>query len=130
MMQSGPKAEWLAEGFAASAPHPSGSTLLEEIFQSAVVPGDTDYRIYRDYGSIPGVDMIELSGDYVYHTALDDLAHVAQGQIQHMFDNVHSLLHTYATDEHLSRRLGLSGSSVVFYDLLGDMWKPNLETRS
>jgi len=120
MMQTGPKAEWLAEAFASSAPHPTGSTLLEEIFQSGIVPGDTDFRIYRDYGSIPGVDMIELSGDYYYHTKNDDERHVAQGQIQNMFDNVQSMLRVYANDDMLGHRpAGFAGSSVVFYDVWG-----------
>ena len=120
MMQTGPRAEWLATAFAAVAPHPTGSTLLEEIFQSGIVPGDTDFRIYRDYGGIPGVDMIELSGDYYYHTKNDDEQHVAPGQIQNMFDNVQALLKVYANDPSLGDRpRGFQGSSVVFYDLLG-----------
>ena len=88
MMQSGPRSGWIASGFAAVAPHAAGATIIEEVFQSGIVPGDTDYRVYRDYGELPGVDMVELTGDYVYHTALDDLAHVAPGQVQHL-----SLIH-------------------------------------
>ena len=93
--------------------------MIEEVFQSGIVPGDTDYRIYRDYGGIPGVDMLELSGDYVYHTALDDYNHVAQGQVQHMFDNVGAIVQLFASDPLLASRNGIEGSAIVYYDILG-----------
>lgn len=36
-------------------PYPNGQVIAEEIFQSDVIPSDTDFRIFRDYGHIPGI---------------------------------------------------------------------------
>ena len=43
---------------------------LQDVFP--VIPGDTDFRIFsRDYGDIPGLDIIFLLGGYFYHTSYD-----------------------------------------------------------
>lgn len=34
--------------------HPFATTLGEEIFQLGIIPSDTDFRNFRDYGHIPG----------------------------------------------------------------------------
>ena len=40
--------------YAENVPHPFTAIYGQEIFQSGVIPSDTDYRIYRDYGNLPG----------------------------------------------------------------------------
>ena len=54
---SGPDHPWLIETYIAAAPHPHSSVIGQEIFQSGVVPSDTDFRIFRDYGKIPGEEV-------------------------------------------------------------------------
>lgn len=44
-IQTGPKNSWLAQLYAAEAPYPHGHVLGQNIFQSGVVPGDTDFQV-------------------------------------------------------------------------------------
>lgn len=45
---------------------------MQDVFP--VIPGDTDYRIFsKDYGNIPGLDIIFLLGGYFYHTSYDTI---------------------------------------------------------
>jgi len=37
-----------------SAKHPFATTMAEEIFQTGIVPSDTDFAIFTDYGDIVG----------------------------------------------------------------------------
>ena len=68
VFQTGPKHPWLAKAYAQSAVYPYGSVFGEEVFQSGVIPGDTDFRIFRDFGGFPGIDMAYFTNGYVYHT--------------------------------------------------------------
>jgi hypothetical protein len=47
----------LTHAYTASAPYPHGSVLGEEIFGTGVIPSDTDFRIFRDVGHWPGLDI-------------------------------------------------------------------------
>jgi len=51
---TGPENPWLVSLYGRYAPHPFGSVVGEEIFQSGIIPGETDFRIFRDYGGLPG----------------------------------------------------------------------------
>ena len=68
VFQTGPSNPWLSKSYARVAPYPFASVFCQEMFQSGVIPGDTDFRIFRDYGHIPGIDMAYFANGYVYHT--------------------------------------------------------------
>lgn len=53
LFQSGPSKPWLMKYYN-KVPHPFGSAAGEELFQSDVIPSDTDFRIFRDFGKTIG----------------------------------------------------------------------------
>lgn len=53
LFQTGPNAPWLLNYYN-KVPHPYAQAAGEEIFQSGLIPSDTDFRIFRDYGGLVG----------------------------------------------------------------------------
>lgn len=45
---------WMMNNYNTLAPHPLSTALAEELFQNRVIPSDTDFRIFRDFGKLPG----------------------------------------------------------------------------
>ncbi|KAH8300218.1 hypothetical protein KR044_011636, partial [Drosophila immigrans] len=118
LFQSGPNHPWLMDYYR-KVPHPFANTLGEEIFQAGYIPSDTDFRIFRDYGGVPGLDMAYLFNGYVYHTKYDRVNVFPRSSFQHTGDNVLSLAKALANAPELDDTAAHAEGHNVFYDFLG-----------
>ena len=57
-----------------------------------MIPADTDFRIFRDYGKVPGLDIAYMKNGYVYHPAYDTEDMMPPGSVQRAGDNVLALV--------------------------------------
>ena len=118
LFQSAPGSSWLLDAYIRSAPHPFGSVIGQEIFQAGVIPSDTDFRIFRDYGHLPGLDIAFVREGFVYHTEYDTSNRIPLGTIQRAGDNVLAVAVRLARKKDLGSDISGSSSSV-FFDLFG-----------
>lgn len=99
LCQSGP-ASWPSYVYAMSALHPMANSASQDVF--GTIPGDTDYRMFaKDYGDIPGLDIIFLFGGYFYHTSSDTVERLLPGSIQARGDNLVSIVKALANSSML-----------------------------
>ncbi|KAF0690100.1 Aste57867_18494 [Aphanomyces stellatus] len=78
----------LAMAYAQGAPYPHASTIAQEVFESGVIPGITDFEAYSEHGDVAGMDFAYVANGYVYHTQLDDISRIQEGAIQRFGDNL------------------------------------------
>merc|ERR1719495_1072668 len=120
VFQTGPAHPWLVEAYSKVAPHPFASVVGQEIFQSGVIPSDTDFRIFRDFGNIPGLDIAYMKNGYVYHTRFDTEDRIPRGSIQRAGDNLLAVIrHVVHDSDVLSHTDFHDTGSIVFFDALG-----------
>ncbi|XP_060658303.1 endoplasmic reticulum metallopeptidase 1-like [Drosophila nasuta] len=119
LFQGGPNHPWLMEYYKNHAKHPFATTMAEEIFQSGILPSDTDFRIFRDYGHVPGLDIAQVSNGYVYHTIFDNYAAVPRNSLQNAGENVLPLVRAFANASELHDTDAHAEGHAVFFDFLG-----------
>lgn len=101
------------------APHPNAQAAAEEIFHSGTIPSDTDFRIFRDYGHLPGLDMAYAINGYRYHTKFDHIDYISRDSIQHTGNNVLELTKNLANSLDLPNAIEMTDKSMVFFDIFG-----------
>ncbi|XP_067630290.1 endoplasmic reticulum metallopeptidase 1 isoform X2 [Eurosta solidaginis] len=119
LFQSGPNHPWLMKHYRIAVMHPYASTIAEEMFQAHLIPSDTDFRIFRDHGRVPGLDMAHQYNGYVYHTRFDVPEIIPRGTFQNTGDNVLALVREIANAPELEDPSRYSEGHTIFYDVLG-----------
>ncbi|XP_076294654.1 endoplasmic reticulum metallopeptidase 1 isoform X2 [Lasioglossum baleicum] len=119
LFQAGPDSSWLLQVYSKSVPYPYASSLAQEIFESGIVPGDTDFRIFRDFGNVSGLDFAWSTNGYVYHTKFDNIDQIPLGSLQRTGDNILALLQGILMDNNLSESIQDNPGNLVFFDFLG-----------
>ncbi|XP_037547675.1 endoplasmic reticulum metallopeptidase 1 [Nematolebias whitei] len=119
VFQTGPENPWLVQAYVHAAKHPFASVVGQEVFQSGVIPSDTDFRIYRDFGHIPGIDLAFIENGFIYHTKYDTANRILTDSIQRAGDNILSVLKHLLMSETLADSSAYRHGNMVFFDLLG-----------
>ncbi|XP_051745106.1 endoplasmic reticulum metallopeptidase 1-like isoform X2 [Ctenopharyngodon idella] len=119
VFQTGPENPWLVQAYARAAVHPFASVVGQEIFQSRLIPSHTDFRIYRDFGNIPGIDLAFIENGFIYHTKYDTPERIPTDSIQRAGDNILSVLKHLVMSDELADSSQYRHGNMVFFDLLG-----------
>eukprot|EP00921_Rhytidocystis_pertsovi_P000238 GHVQ01000484.1.p1 GENE.GHVQ01000484.1~~GHVQ01000484.1.p1 ORF type:complete len:994 (+),score=170.31 GHVQ01000484.1:255-2984(+) len=111
------------------APYPNGNSIAQDLFQAKLIPGETDFRIFRDVLHIEGVDLAWSSIGYNYHTRNDVMLNIPPGSIQRYGENVLALSkgvlaltdysYTYNTNSTTSSSFSVSHHNYIFFDFIG-----------
>ncbi|XP_071054030.1 endoplasmic reticulum metallopeptidase 1-like [Onthophagus taurus] len=117
LFQTGPDKPWLLKYY--NVPHPHGNAAGEEVFQSNIIPSDTDFRIFRDYGGYIGYDFAFTRDGYRYHTKYDGFDNIKLGAFQHTGDNILHLTRNLMEAEELDENFTEEDGKMIFYDIFG-----------
>lgn len=85
-----------------AAPYPNGQVTAEELFHSGLIPSDTDFRIFRDYGHVPGMDFAHVMNGYRYHTKYDHVDYIPPEALQRTGTNILELVRIIANSDELA----------------------------
>ncbi|EDW01024.1 endoplasmic reticulum metallopeptidase 1 isoform X1 [Drosophila grimshawi] len=119
LFQSGPDHPWLMKYYGQHITHPFASTIGEEMFQNGFIPSETDYRIFRDFGNIPGLDMAHTLNGYVYHTKYDRFNLIPRRTYQLTGDNLLGLIKGLGTAPELEDPAKYAEGHMIYFDVLG-----------
>jgi hypothetical protein len=112
LFQTGPGNSWLAGAWARAVPHPSGTSLLTEIYRR--LPNDTDFSILKETGS-PGLNFAPTGNTFAYHTRLDTPARLETSTLEQLGDNAVHIVNALESIDIRQR----TTDAGTYFDVLG-----------
>ncbi|KAL5967095.1 Endoplasmic reticulum metallopeptidase 1 [Taenia solium] len=107
----GPAGSALIKFYSSTARYPFASVVGEEVFRFGFIPSDTDFRVFRDYGLIPGLDLAYIGNGYAYHTCHDIEERISPSCLHLAGDNLLQLVRLMAQDRSVDKMERLERSS-------------------
>ncbi|XP_049880986.1 endoplasmic reticulum metallopeptidase 1-like isoform X2 [Pectinophora gossypiella] len=95
---------------------PSGQSIGQFLFLTGIIPSDTDFRIWRDFGNYRGIDIAFVKWGNLYHTRYDSPKYLMPGVVQNAGTMLLNLVTEVADMEELSEPHEAVPS--VYYDYL------------
>lgn len=86
-----------------------------------LIPSDTDFRIFRDFGKVPGMDFAHNMNGYRYHTKYDHINYLSPAVLQRTGDNVLALVKKIASSDELMNT-GVSAQIQISSNYSFEYW--------
>jgi hypothetical protein len=112
MAQTGPSNSWMIAEYAQVAPDPLASSLAPEIVGH--MPTASDFDVFRHAG-YPGLTFGSIGKSGYYHTALDNLADVDLGALQHQGSQAVALAQRFGSLDLAASHDG----DAIYFNLVG-----------
>ena len=123
VIQNGPANAWISREYAKAVPYPHIHGVAQMIFQSGVLPAQTDFQTYRDnhpvLDQLPGMDLAVIAGGYVYHTPQDDFNHIDPRHVQRLGENVFSMIPAFVNSPYLANPGDMKYEADTTFDVFG-----------
>ncbi|CDW54154.1 Peptidase M28 domain containing protein [Trichuris trichiura] len=113
------KSSWMLNLYLNNVPYPHTTVIGHELFQSGALPAETDFRIFRDYGRLPGIDIAFVKNGYVYHNEFDRPEYITTGCIQRAGENVLAMVNAVMQSDCMRNQCAEDDKYGVFFDMLG-----------
>ncbi|KAF2903090.1 hypothetical protein ILUMI_03106 [Ignelater luminosus] len=113
----GPKQPWMLK-YCRKMPHPYAQVFGEELFESGVMPSDTDFTVFKGIGGMIGLEYLFYKDAFRYHTPYDGFSNIQLGTYQHAGDNMLFLIRNLANAPELSHVQDQPKDDLIFYDFL------------
>ncbi|RDA88800.1 hypothetical protein CP532_5525 [Ophiocordyceps camponoti-leonardi (nom. inval.)] len=115
------------------SPHPFGSVVAANAFESGIIKSDTDYSVFTKVYGQRGLDIAFYEPRSRYHTQEDDARHTSRDSVWHMLSaalaSTEALSATTGADFHGPRSDGRKDlaqngrpTEGVWFDLFGSAW--------